>query len=277
MSPVSPPPRRRSLFGGSVARRFPSSFRLFPAGRVGRFGLGPWDAGAEILPKTGGTPCLVLPQGAGLGPQSPAGLLVPLGTPRWFSGCPGTSRVPWGPSRGAGLSVGAAGLGDTRHRVPSPVGRRRAVRRQAIRHPTKIDKDKGPTKATTTKLVYHIFDTFFSEQIEKDEREDDKENAMKRRRCGVCEVTAAVTPNPSDAIPSVPSVCECPFVGSLPWGRGAISRGRRAPVAPGRGGFGGVWPCSACPRVRAPGLPAARVREVQSLPEHGEIRGQRTE
>ncbi|KFV19038.1 DNA (cytosine-5)-methyltransferase 1, partial [Tauraco erythrolophus] len=67
-------------------------------------------------------------------------------------------------------------------------GRRRAVRRQAIRHPTKIDKDKGPTKATTTKLVYLIFDTFFSEQIEKDEREDDKENAMKRRRCGVCEV-----------------------------------------------------------------------------------------
>lgn len=62
------------------------------------------------------------------------------------------------------------------------------MRRQAIRHPTRIDKDKGPTKATTTKLVYLIFDTFFSEQIEKDEREDDKENAMKRRRCGVCEV-----------------------------------------------------------------------------------------
>ncbi|XP_075758636.1 DNA (cytosine-5)-methyltransferase 1 isoform X2 [Pelodiscus sinensis] len=68
------------------------------------------------------------------------------------------------------------------------LGKRRAARRQAIRHPTKIDKDKGPTKATTTKLVYLIFDTFFSEQIEKNEREDDKENAMKRRRCGVCEV-----------------------------------------------------------------------------------------
>ncbi|NWQ72356.1 DNMT1 methyltransferase, partial [Neopipo cinnamomea] len=68
------------------------------------------------------------------------------------------------------------------------LGKRRAVRRQAIRHPTRIDKDKGPTKATTTKLVYHIFDTFFSEQIEKDEREEDKENSMKRRRCGVCEV-----------------------------------------------------------------------------------------
>uniref|UniRef100_A0A672UVW2 DNA (cytosine-5)-methyltransferase n=1 Tax=Strigops habroptila TaxID=2489341 RepID=A0A672UVW2_STRHB len=68
------------------------------------------------------------------------------------------------------------------------LGKRRAVRRQAIRHPTKIDKDKGPTKATTTRLVYLIFDTFFSEQIEKDEKEDDKENAMKRRRCGVCEV-----------------------------------------------------------------------------------------
>uniref|UniRef100_A0A8C3MB80 DNA (cytosine-5)-methyltransferase n=1 Tax=Geospiza parvula TaxID=87175 RepID=A0A8C3MB80_GEOPR len=58
----------------------------------------------------------------------------------------------------------------------------------AIRHPTRIDKDKGPTKATTTKLVYLIFDTFFSEQIEKDEREEDKENTTKRRGCGVCEV-----------------------------------------------------------------------------------------
>ncbi|KAM6475712.1 DNA (cytosine-5)-methyltransferase 1 [Liasis olivaceus] len=68
------------------------------------------------------------------------------------------------------------------------LGKRRAARRQAIRHPTKIDKDKGPTKATTTKLVYLIFDTFFSEQIEKNEKEEDKENATKRRRCGVCEV-----------------------------------------------------------------------------------------
>ncbi|XP_054859328.1 DNA (cytosine-5)-methyltransferase 1 isoform X2 [Eublepharis macularius] len=68
------------------------------------------------------------------------------------------------------------------------LGKRRAARRQAIRHPTKIDKDKGPTKATTTKLVYLIFDTFFSEQIEKNEREEDKENHTKRRRCGVCEV-----------------------------------------------------------------------------------------
>uniref|UniRef100_A0A6J0V8B4 DNA (cytosine-5)-methyltransferase n=1 Tax=Pogona vitticeps TaxID=103695 RepID=A0A6J0V8B4_9SAUR len=68
------------------------------------------------------------------------------------------------------------------------LGKRRAARRQAIRHPTKIDKDKGPTKATTTKLVYLIFDTFFSEQIEKTEKEQDKENANKRRRCGVCEV-----------------------------------------------------------------------------------------
>lgn len=61
---------------------------------------------------------------------------------------------------------------------------RRAARRQAIRHPTKIDKDKGPTKATTTKLVYQIFDTFFSEEIDQ----NDKENGSKRRRCGVCEV-----------------------------------------------------------------------------------------
>lgn len=65
------------------------------------------------------------------------------------------------------------------------LGQRRAARRQTIRHPTK-DKDKGPTKATTTKLVYQIFDTFFAEQIEKDER--DKENTFKRRRCGVCQV-----------------------------------------------------------------------------------------
>ncbi|XP_077833397.1 DNA (cytosine-5)-methyltransferase 1 isoform X3 [Macaca mulatta] len=67
------------------------------------------------------------------------------------------------------------------------LGQRRAqARRQAIRHSTR-EKDRGPTKATTTKLVYQIFDTFFAEQIEKDDRED-KENAFKRRRCGVCEV-----------------------------------------------------------------------------------------
>ncbi|XP_047387721.1 DNA (cytosine-5)-methyltransferase 1 isoform X2 [Sciurus carolinensis] len=66
------------------------------------------------------------------------------------------------------------------------LGQRRAERRQTIRHSAK-EKDRGPTKATTTKLVYQIFDTFFAEQIEKDDRED-KENAFKRRRCGVCEV-----------------------------------------------------------------------------------------
>uniref|UniRef100_A0A665UGH7 DNA (cytosine-5)-methyltransferase n=1 Tax=Echeneis naucrates TaxID=173247 RepID=A0A665UGH7_ECHNA len=65
------------------------------------------------------------------------------------------------------------------------LGKRRAARRQAIRHPTKIEKDsKGPTKATTTKLVYQIFDTFFSDQIEQ----NDKESGVKRQRCGVCEV-----------------------------------------------------------------------------------------
>ncbi|KAJ8798184.1 hypothetical protein J1605_016817 [Eschrichtius robustus] len=66
------------------------------------------------------------------------------------------------------------------------LGKRRAERRQTIRHPAK-EKDRGPTKATTTKLVYQIFDTFFAEQIEKDDKED-KENAFKRRRCGVCEI-----------------------------------------------------------------------------------------
>lgn len=63
---------------------------------------------------------------------------------------------------------------------------RRAARRQAIRHPTKIEKDsKGPTKATTTKLVYQIFDTFFSDQIDQ----NSKDGGIKRQRCGVCEVT----------------------------------------------------------------------------------------
>uniref|UniRef100_A0A672JJ28 DNA (cytosine-5)-methyltransferase n=1 Tax=Salarias fasciatus TaxID=181472 RepID=A0A672JJ28_SALFA len=65
------------------------------------------------------------------------------------------------------------------------LGKRRAARRQAIRHPTKIEKDsKGPTKATTTTLVYQIFDTFFSDQIEQ----NDKDGGAKRQRCGVCEV-----------------------------------------------------------------------------------------
>uniref|UniRef100_A0A8C5HDQ3 DNA (cytosine-5)-methyltransferase n=1 Tax=Gouania willdenowi TaxID=441366 RepID=A0A8C5HDQ3_GOUWI len=65
------------------------------------------------------------------------------------------------------------------------LGKRRAARRQAIRHPTKIERDsKGPTKATTTKLVYQIFDTFFSDQIEQ----NDKDGGIKRHRCGVCEV-----------------------------------------------------------------------------------------
>uniref|UniRef100_A0A673YB15 DNA (cytosine-5)-methyltransferase n=1 Tax=Salmo trutta TaxID=8032 RepID=A0A673YB15_SALTR len=59
-------------------------------------------------------------------------------------------------------------------------------RRQAIRHPTKIEKDSkgGPTRATTTKLVYKIFDTFFSDQIDQNE----KDGGTKRQRCGVCEV-----------------------------------------------------------------------------------------
>lgn len=72
--------------------------------------------------------------------------------------------------------------------TPWNLSPRRAERRQTIRQPAK-EKDKGPTKATTTKLVYQIFDTFFAEQIEKDDKED-KENAFKRRRCGVCEVTS---------------------------------------------------------------------------------------
>lgn len=64
--------------------------------------------------------------------------------------------------------------------------RRQTIRRTQGRVPVR-ERDRGPTKATTTKLVYQIFDTFFAEQIEKDDKED-KENAFKRRRCGVCEV-----------------------------------------------------------------------------------------
>uniref|UniRef100_A0A6Q2Z553 DNA (cytosine-5)-methyltransferase n=1 Tax=Esox lucius TaxID=8010 RepID=A0A6Q2Z553_ESOLU len=69
------------------------------------------------------------------------------------------------------------------------LGKRRAARRQAIRHPTKIEKDSkgGPTRATTTKLVYQIFDTFFSDQIDQNE----KDGGIKRQRCGVCEVCQA--------------------------------------------------------------------------------------
>lgn len=74
---------------------------------------------------------------------------------------------------------------------------RRAARRQAIRHPTKIEKDsKGPTKATTTKLVCQIFDTFFSDQIEQNDKEV---VGVKRHRCGVCEVRLGV------------------FSGTIPW------------------------------------------------------------
>uniref|UniRef100_A0A4W4H127 DNA (cytosine-5)-methyltransferase 1 n=1 Tax=Electrophorus electricus TaxID=8005 RepID=A0A4W4H127_ELEEL len=59
----------------------------------------------------------------------------------------------------------------------------------AIRHPTKIEKDiKGPTKATTTKLVYQIFDAFFSDQIDQNNKEG---GGVKRQRCGVCEVCQA--------------------------------------------------------------------------------------
>ncbi|XP_045146253.1 DNA (cytosine-5)-methyltransferase 1 isoform X3 [Echinops telfairi] len=64
------------------------------------------------------------------------------------------------------------------------LGRRSSRKRHTtIRHSARV-RDKVPTKATTTKLVYQIFDTFFSEEIEK----DDKENTLKRQRCGVCEV-----------------------------------------------------------------------------------------
>ncbi|KAB0396789.1 hypothetical protein E2I00_000148, partial [Balaenoptera physalus] len=58
------------------------------------------------------------------------------------------------------------------------LGKRQAERCQTIGHSAK-KKDKGPTKATTTKLLYQIFDTFSAEQIEKDDK--DKKNAFKRR------------------------------------------------------------------------------------------------
>lgn len=85
------------------------------------------------------------------------------------------------------------------------VSLRRATRRTVI-NSAKV-KRKGPTKATTTKLVYQIFDTFFSEQIEKDDKED-KENAMKRRRCGVCEVSG----------PSLAALLRCEEEQPMLWG-----------------------------------------------------------
>lgn len=68
---------------------------------------------------------------------------------------------------------------------------RRRVNRQDKEEKEKKEKEKAkaqaPDKVTTTKLVCKIFDTVFAEQIEK-EKQEDKENMFKRRRCGVCEV-----------------------------------------------------------------------------------------
>lgn len=170
---------------------------------------------------------------------------------------------------------------------PAPVaapnlafGGRRAARRQAIRHPTKIDKDKGPTKATTTKLVYLIFDTFFSEQIEKNEKEDDKENAMKRRRCGVCEVPgwghskAPFFPPPSWEPVTWQRERRSATLGFVPHVSSSLSR---AAGSPGPSGPNCPLCCQHDPTAPysatpfSPGLPAAGVWEVQGLPEHGEI------
>lgn len=65
------------------------------------------------------------------------------------------------------------------------LGKRQAERCQTIGHSAK-KKDQGLTKATTTKLLYQIFDTFFTDQIEKDDK--DKKNAFKRRLCGICKI-----------------------------------------------------------------------------------------
>ncbi|KAM9087807.1 LOW QUALITY PROTEIN: all-trans-retinol dehydrogenase [NAD(+)] ADH4-like [Megaptera novaeangliae] len=65
------------------------------------------------------------------------------------------------------------------------LGKRQAERCQTIGHSAK-KKDKGPTKATTTKLLYQIFDTFSAEQIEMDDK--DKKNVFKRRLCGICKI-----------------------------------------------------------------------------------------
>ncbi|XP_051825328.1 DNA (cytosine-5)-methyltransferase 1-like [Antechinus flavipes] len=67
------------------------------------------------------------------------------------------------------------------------LGQRRAARRQAMKHAPKEKKKKAPSKAITTKLVYQIFDSLFSEEIDKNGK-DDSEGAIKRRRCGICEV-----------------------------------------------------------------------------------------
>lgn len=60
------------------------------------------------------------------------------------------------------------------------LGKRRAARGVKV----KLDKKKtGPSKATTTPLVRHIFDIFFKDQIDGKEA-----TAPRRKRCGVCEV-----------------------------------------------------------------------------------------
>ena len=66
-------------------------------------------------------------------------------------------------------------------RVNCLVVSRRVLKRQLRREVR--PKNAGPTKATTTKLVSDIFDSIFQGQL------DDKVGGVKRRRCGVCEVT----------------------------------------------------------------------------------------
>ncbi|KAB1282236.1 Alcohol dehydrogenase 4 [Camelus dromedarius] len=65
--------------------------------------------------------------------------------------------------------------------VGTTLGKRQAERLQTIGHSAK-KKDKDLTKAITINLVYQIFDTFFTEQIEMETK-----NAFKCWLCGICE------------------------------------------------------------------------------------------
>jgi len=65
------------------------------------------------------------------------------------------------------------------------LGRRRATRKLEKREP----KEKKPawTKATTTPLVLHVFESFFRDQLDQGEEKFGPNSAPRRTKCGICE------------------------------------------------------------------------------------------
>lgn len=61
---------------------------------------------------------------------------------------------------------------------------RRSIRASTRSRLSKVKKEVH-SLAATTPLVRSIFENFFTEQLEKDAS---KQNAPRRKRCGVCEV-----------------------------------------------------------------------------------------